>query len=313
MHIVIIFIQVFHTICIIADTLVKLHAQGCVHFIGWEYRFHCGQDSIQQLREEQKHLSRQLKIWEEAVNTARNDCYPLNSFTVQQLLLLRKELVPKYYHNGEYKDVLHPQAITLLKYLFPCTGVKALVSTVKSSWELLEEPVEEQLQAKENEVIATQTNEAASGPLPKTNGLTCEQIVETILTEFEQTVYTTLTTITGYNSVWVIAEILQRNPRATDQTKADKALDEISDKILEMSNNDDEPDQKDLVDIVNESLSGQGEIQLEAPEELTTASDDVESEHSDEDSKSVQSDSSCTKATVADMYVTHRTCIQVYK
>ena len=284
----------FHTVYTIADTLVKLHAQGCVQFIGWEHKFCIWKDSIKELRDIQKNLSRELKLWEEAINTARNECYPLNSFTVQQLLFLCKELFPA--HNGEYKDILHPQAIALLKYQFPCSDVETLVSTVNCSWKLLEEPVNavEQLQVKENEVIVT---ESYFGPLPKTNSLTCEQIVETMLTPFERTVYAKLTKSTGYNKVWVIAEILQRSPHANNETEAENALDEILEKILRPN----EPDEEKLVCLINGSLKGEAVIQFESSEDHTAVSDDIETQQTDEDSRNVQSYSSIDKTHIANM------------
>ena len=286
----------FQAVYIISDTLVKLHNHGCVQFIGWEYWFHCGQDSIQQLRDEQKHLLRQLKIWEEAIYTARNDCYLLNSFTVQQLLLLRKELVPKCYDNGEYKVNLHAQAIALLKCLYPCTEVRNLEEVVRISWLRLEES-SDNVDVKRNE--KTSIIETTSSA--KRTALTCEGIVETVLTPHERIVYIKLTKTNGFNSIVVIAEILQRSPRANSDEEAEQCTNEISNKILEMAFAKRQPSDMELVQVVNHSLPSDYELQLEGSEDAYISSDDTESQHLDDDNRSVFSDTSAERITVADM------------
>ena len=283
---------------IIADTLVKLHAQGCVYFIGWEFRFQCKQNPLE-LQEEEKYLSRQLKLWEGAVNIARNNCYSLNSFTMKQLLLLRKELVPNYYHNGEYKDVLHPQAITLLKYLFPCTEAKELVSTVKKSWELLDKPIDVFEQPRNENANVTFAAVISS---PKQNGLTREEIVETVLTPEERIVYTRLTTTEGYSSsTWIIAELLQVTPRISNDAGIENSIDVLSDKILEMSAKDEEPSEQELVDIINKHLKGKAKLQIEHSEDTSMFSDEFDSQQTEDDEQSVLLDVSTNETTVVDM------------
>ena len=288
--------KVFHTVLIISDTLVKLLTEGCVHFIRWQYRFHC-KDNFLQLQYEEKNLSRQLKLWEEAVSIARNKCYSLNSFTMKQLLLLRKELARKYYHDEEYRDVLHLQAITLLKCLYPCTEAKVLVSTVKNTWDSLEEPVDaiEQPQENKNDITVAEI----FSPPPE-NGLTCPEIVETVLTPTERFVYTKLTKARGYNSTRIIAELLQF--RVSNHGKTDEhIIDEISDNILEKDVNDEDPSEQELVDIINKHLEGKAQLLFEHPEDVSILPNEIELEQIKDDNRSLLSDVSSNLTTVADM------------
>ena len=136
--------------------LINLHEQGCIQYIGWQYHFHCRSDQISQLKEEQKFIFQQLQLWNEAVTTARYKCYAFNSYTMKQILLLRKELQPRFTTTtGDMEFVLTQQALSLLKCVHPCADIATILLTLKESWNDMEAEVEVKPQPKRGPIVTS--------------------------------------------------------------------------------------------------------------------------------------------------------------
>ncbi len=113
------YMQLFHSICRIAEVLINLQQVGNVKYTGWILKVPCHinpQDPsdtniISDLRDQAKIMEDELSDWKKMVKEKRRDFYELNYFSTLQLLTLRKEL-------GTVKNsraVVPPNVITLLQ------------------------------------------------------------------------------------------------------------------------------------------------------------------------------------------------------
>ncbi len=111
--------QLFHSICRIAEVLINLKQVGNVKYTGWILQVPCHINPrdpsdtkiISDLRDQAKEMEDELSKWKEMVKEKRHDFYELNYFSTLQLLTLRREL-------GTLKNsqaVVPPNIITLLQ------------------------------------------------------------------------------------------------------------------------------------------------------------------------------------------------------
>ena len=188
--------------------LIDLHEQGCTQYIGWQYHFYFKSGQLSQLKEEQKSMSHQLQLWSEAVTAARDKCYVLNSYTMKQILLLRKELHPQFTTTGDMEFVLAPQALSLLKCVNPCAATETILLKLKESWNDLEA---------ESEVKPLPEKCLRDNDTPKSHQLPTKESREllddiaNILTDSEHLTYVNLTERQGHDKLWVMSEILIRS------------------------------------------------------------------------------------------------------
>ena len=227
----------FHTVCIIADMLVKLHELGCVQFIDWRLSFSFKCELIK-LENEQKIMSEQLSRWSEAIDSARNDCHVLNSFTMKQLLHLRKELRPQLI-EGEVSFSVTEQTYALLQCLHPCIEPHIMKDTLKEAWKQSESDLIGKVTISETEV----TEE--SGDF---KSLSVQEIAKK-LTKEQHGVYLELVETNGINALWSIAEILSRK-----QSSIDTITTEILGHIANVTEEGEVPCKNELMDIIRLNL-----------------------------------------------------------
>ena len=85
--------QVFHTVCRIADVLIELQLNGNTQYIQWKLQFPCHMtDALNVLKVLAKKMEDDKDCWLKKVNTERMNVYELNYFTMPQILTLREEL-----------------------------------------------------------------------------------------------------------------------------------------------------------------------------------------------------------------------------
>lgn len=223
----------FHTVCIIADMLVKLHELGCVQFIDWQlnFSFKC---ELKKLENEQKNMSEQLSRWNEAIDSARNDCHVLNSFTMKQLLHLRKELRPQLI-EGEVSFSVTEQTYSLLQCLHPCIEPHFMKETLKEAWRQSESDLIGKVTISETEV------REESGDF---KSLSVQEIAKK-LTKEQHGVYVELVETNGIDALWSIAEILSRK-----QSSIDTMATEILQHIANVTEEGEVPCENELMDII---------------------------------------------------------------
>jgi hypothetical protein len=86
------FLNTFHSVCRIAEVLIKLQQAGNVQYIGWRMEFYCQTLLVEHLQLQAKKMEDELEMWDKEVILARNNFYELNYYTAHQLLVLRSEL-----------------------------------------------------------------------------------------------------------------------------------------------------------------------------------------------------------------------------
>ena len=243
--------------------LTNLLKQGCIQYIGWQCCFHCGTDQLGQLKEQQKLMSEELRLWSEAVTTARDKCYALNSYTMEQILLLRKELHPHFTATGDMKFLLAPEAISLLKCIHPCANANKIVDTLKDSWNDEEDELEMKPQVER--CMSYQNSNCVKDPRENLDSIT------NILSKSEKAAFVKLTEKLDLDNLWVISEILSRRFR-TDVEDPQNNCNEM-DIVLLISESDEDPDDVELVQSIKRNLCKLGEDTLaeafEPPSTLT--------------------------------------------
>ena len=87
-------LQILHSICRIAEVLLKLQLVGNVKYTGWTLQVPCSpnREIIGKLQEQAKEMENELQQWKELVTRRREEFYELNYFNTVQLLTLRREL-----------------------------------------------------------------------------------------------------------------------------------------------------------------------------------------------------------------------------
>ncbi len=115
-------IQLFHSICRIAEVLINLQQVGNVKYTGWILQVPChinprdpsDTNIISDLRDQAKIMEDELSEWKKMVEEKRRDFYQLNYFSTLQLLTLRKEL-GTIKNSERSRAVVSPDVIALLQ------------------------------------------------------------------------------------------------------------------------------------------------------------------------------------------------------
>ena len=237
--------------------LINLHEQGCIQYIGWQYHFHCGNGQLTQLKEEQEFMSQQLKLWSEAVTGARDKCYALNSYTMKQILLLRKELQPRFTTMGDMEFVLAQQALSLLKCVHPCADVATILLTLKESWNDMEAEVGVKSQPKRGPIT---TSSPKLQQLSSKDQSDLLNDITSVFTKSERSTYVRLTERQGCDKLCVMSEILKQGIRTDieDPRNNCKPM-EIA---LQLSKDDEAPTKSELLESIKGCLLKLGEDKL---------------------------------------------------
>lgn len=259
--------------------LTNLLKQGCVQYIGWQCCFHCGTDQLGQLKEQQKLMSEELQLWSEAVTTARDKCYALNSYTMEQILLLRKELHPHFTAAGDMKFLLTPEALSLLKCIHPYANIKKIVDTLKDSWNDEEED-ELEMKPQLERSITHQNSNCVRDPRERLGGIT------NILSMSENAAFVKLTERMDLDNLWVISEILIRRFRTEIEDPQNNC--NVMDIALLISESDEDPDDVELVQSIKSSLCRLGEDTVAEAFEPPNTSTEIEVSNEDMTSQSVE-------------------------
>lgn len=233
-----------HSVCIIADMLVKLHVEGCVRYIGWQCSYEFGKSTISDMENIQKCMSHDLYLWRDAVDAARNECYALNSYTTKQLLLLRSQLLP-FFVAGSLNFDLTPNTFSLLKYLCPYADKDTTLNVLKESWKCMEANIilEESITVISDNFEAPDVIDET--PCPTANLI--DVIVNEILNDKQRLLFIELTEIQGLTErLWVITEILKRGEKANST--------EILMHVMECCDDGDKPNQEVLLKYIEDNL-----------------------------------------------------------
>jgi hypothetical protein len=243
------FLNVFHAVMILTDTLIKLQEQGCIKYIGWQWCYLFRKNNISQIEYEQKHLADDLQSWEKIVDTARNRCYVLNSYTSKQLLWLRSDLVPCFVDGCVCFDPKQ-QTFSLLKYLYPCADEKQMCYILAETWTLMDEEDSYTLTNKEaaNRQHQSDTdNDVKSSDDSNSSIIDVNDIVNTKFTEEQRLAFVELTETNGLKdvSLWVVSEILLSD---------NLTISEILMKIACLQTEDNEPTKEEITASILNSL-----------------------------------------------------------
>lgn len=198
--------------CIIADTLIKLHELGCIQYIGWQCNFLLKKGDIDLLEEDQKSMSKQLSRWNVAIDEARNNFYVLNSFTMKQLLRLCQDLHPRHFIKEAVSFSIDEQTCSLLKHLHPCVDADVILKTLKETWECMEDELS--CDNADNEEIESFSQSPVSSPQEDpAEEISVDFILKKCmskLTLHQLSMYVELVETNGLDSLWMITEILTR-------------------------------------------------------------------------------------------------------
>ena len=99
-----------------------MHQEGYMKSIGDCYCYRCKSTSAEDLNEKAKSMEKELNEWTGIAENAREEYYPLNSFTNKQLCLLRKELFDPQKLTSEVKF--------LFTALLPCTPWPDIIEAI---------------------------------------------------------------------------------------------------------------------------------------------------------------------------------------
>lgn len=84
--------QIFHLVCRITETLLKLQHAGHTKYISWSLTFTCSTVSIDTLHDQAASMEKELSSTLDLINDQRHHFHALNYFTTQQVLQIRREL-----------------------------------------------------------------------------------------------------------------------------------------------------------------------------------------------------------------------------
>lgn len=104
-----------HSICDIAEVLIKLQQEGNVKYTGWVIIVPCStkRKVVDKLQDQAKIMDHELKDWRRMVKRIRGNFYELNYFSTLQLLTLRREL--GRIKNPNSPAIIVPDVLTLLQ------------------------------------------------------------------------------------------------------------------------------------------------------------------------------------------------------
>ncbi len=116
----------------IGEAVLELQQSGKVKYIGWSMSVSCIDPECNKktLHTIAKKMEVELVLWREEVDNARKQFYPLNYYTMNQLLELREEL-GKLKANSS-SCVLTPHALTLLQSISSEASLELISKAVKS-------------------------------------------------------------------------------------------------------------------------------------------------------------------------------------
>ena len=124
-------------------------------YTGWELRFNCAVNMVDELQQQAKDMEEELQTWEEEVRQARTEYYELNYYTTLQLLTLRQEL-------GRLKISEQPCAHTQIN-----PHVLALLESISTEitspyvWDVVKSVTAEQQREREVSVFTAQQHTSA--------------------------------------------------------------------------------------------------------------------------------------------------------
>ena len=242
--------------------LIKLHELGCVQYIGWQRNFSFSQSKLTLLETDQRYMSQQLSRWSEAVDAARNQYHVLNSFTMKQLLHLRKELHPVF-SDEDISFSVTKQTCALLQCLHPCIDPQDINDILKEAWK--------QSDCHVNDVRETSIMNAGDS-----FSIECEALDVTVddlekeLSDDQRVVYVELTEINGLDPLWSIAEIISRKQNSTAIMTND-----ILKHFASLEDEDQKPNKDELMKIITSNH----EVQVEP-----TSADKITSDMAKRDS-----------------------------
>ena len=109
--------QIFHSVCRVADVLLLLQQFGNNKYIGWTKQFNCDSaEALRRLQVQASEMENDLEDWKKELSDQREKVYELNYFTTPQLLLLREEL-GGFRSNPEATKPIKHEAMSLLHSL----------------------------------------------------------------------------------------------------------------------------------------------------------------------------------------------------
>ena len=130
-------LQIFHSICRVADVLTSLQQYGNDKYIGWARDFSCSSDDLlNKLQVQACEMEKDLAEWKKQLSRMRDKFYELNYFTTPQLLLLREEL-GQFKNNPDTTKPVKHEVISLLQSLsqkITSDSVKEYVVTVSAAF-----------------------------------------------------------------------------------------------------------------------------------------------------------------------------------
>ena len=203
-------------------------------------------------------MSHQLQLWNESVTGARDKCYALNSYTMKQILLLRKELQPRFTTTGKMEFVLAPQALSLLKCVYPCVATETILLKLKESWNDLE--AESEVKPFPKKCLR---DTSKSHQLPTKESRELLDDIAIILTDSEKSAYVTLTERQGHDKFWVMSEILKSGIRTDiEDPRNNCKLKKISLNMITLVEKNKIPTNAELMMSIKESLFKLGKSTL---------------------------------------------------
>ena len=125
------FLQILHRVCHIADVLLSLQQVGNVKYIGWSFQIPCSTEPFQivnSLQYQIVQMEDELVLWNCKIQDMRNDFYELNYYTTSQLLMLRQALVKLKHDEGV---ILDSDILALLHSIHPKIESKNVKNAIK--------------------------------------------------------------------------------------------------------------------------------------------------------------------------------------
>ena len=123
------FSQTLHSVCRIAEVLIKLQQAGNIMYIGWRMTFCCQTLLVADLQKQAKVMEEEFESWDKELSKARKRFYELNYYTTRQLLVLRSELGRLKFSGPQHSSCGH--VIVLLKSISSEITIPAVANVVK--------------------------------------------------------------------------------------------------------------------------------------------------------------------------------------
>ena len=226
--------------------LIKLHELGCVQYIGWQRNFSFSRSELTSLEKDQRCMYQQLSRWSEAVDAARNQYHVLNSFTMKQLLHLRKELHPVF-SDDDISFSVTKQTCALLQCIHPCINPEDMNNILKEAWKQSDCHISD---VSETSIINAGDSVNIESEAPD---VTVDEL-EKELSDDQRLVYVELTEINGLDELWSLAEIISRKQNSTAIMTND-----ILKHFASLEDEDQKPNKDELMKIILSNREAQEE------------------------------------------------------